>query len=200
MNDFNMVSPLSLNSLVKPGKQIHLVDVRTPAEYRSGHVSGAISIPLDELDPKMLREQLGDTQAGHARPLYLTCQSGIRARQAADRLRQSGFENLYLLEGGTEAWMKAGLPVQRCGHAISLERQVQIAIGTLLVLKVLFGFTVHELFFAVIPLIGAGLIAAGITRWCGMARLLAMMPWNRRTDCSGQVNVYNLNSYKGEMS
>ena len=79
--------------------------------------------------------------------------------------------------------------MQRCGSAMSLERQVQIIIGMLLVLKVFFGFTVHELFFAAIPIIGAGLIVAGITRWCGMARLIAMMPWNQGTDCSRQVTI-----------
>jgi hypothetical protein len=79
--------------------------------------------------------------------------------------------------------------MQRCGSAISLERQVQIVIGTLLVMKVVFGFTIHELFFAAIPLIGAGLIIAGLTRWCGMARVIAMMPWNKGVDCSKQVTV-----------
>jgi len=194
MNECNTISPRSLHSLGMQGKPVHLIDVRTPAEYRSGHISGATSIPLDELNPERLHKDLGDYQAGHERPLYLACLSGVRARQAAERLKLAGIENLYLVEGGTEAWNQAGLPMQRCGHAISLERQVQIAIGTLLVLKVFFGFTINELFFAAIPLIGAGLIAAGLTRWCGMARLLAMMPWNRRADCSGQVTVNNLNT------
>lgn len=193
MNDCNTISPRSLHNQRTQGRPVHLIDVRTPAEYRSGHIHGATSIPLDELDREILRGHLGDDKAGRDRPLYLTCLSGDRARQAAEKLRQAGLENLYLVEGGTEAWRQAGLPMQRCGNVISLERQVQIALGTLLVLKVLFGFTINELFFAVIPLIGAGLIAAGITRWCGMARLLAMMPWNRRTDCSGQVTVNNLN-------
>jgi hypothetical protein len=121
--------------------------------------------------------------------LYLTCQSGIRAQQAAEQLKQSGLDNLYLLDGGMDAWAKAGLPMQRCGNAISLERQVQITIGVLLVLKVFFGFTVHELFFAAIPIIGAGLIVAGVTRWCGLAHLIAMMPWNSTTDCSKRVTT-----------
>jgi rhodanese-related sulfurtransferase len=189
MNEVKQINPLALSALGEQGRQIHLVDVRTPAEYRSGHAAGSVSIPLDELSPEKLAMQLGDSAAGRDRPLYLTCQSGLRARQAAERLMQSGLENLYLLNGGTEAWMKAGLPMQRCGSAISLERQVQITIGTLLVLKVLFGFTVHELFFAAIPIIGAGLIVAGVTRWCGLARLISMLPWNRGVDCSKQVTI-----------
>lgn len=189
MNTINSMSPEALNDIIRFGRQIHLVDVRTPAEYRSGHATGAISIPLDELNPDSLNEQLGDAMAGRESPLFLACQSGLRAEQAAQRLQNAGFRNLYLVDGGTEAWQKAGLPMQRCGHAISLERQVQIAIGALLMLKVFFGFTLHELFFAAIPLIGAGLVVAGMTRWCGMARLIAMMPWNRGTDCSKQVTV-----------
>jgi hypothetical protein len=113
----------------------------------------------------------------------------MRAQQAAERLIDAGYHNLALIEGGTQAWEKAGLPIRRCGNAISLERQVQIAIGMLLVLKVLFGFTVHELFFAAIPLIGAGLIVAGITKWCGMARLIALLPWNQSRNCSEQATA-----------
>ena len=189
MSELNTITPHALNALGQQHERIHLIDVRTPAEYRAGHVAGARSIPLDELSPEKLRYQLGDTGVGNETPLYLTCHAGIRAQQAAERLKQAGFENVYLLEGGTEAWMKTGLPIQRCANAISLERQVQITIGALLVLKVFFGFTVHQLFFAAIPLIGAGLIVAGITQWCGMARLIAMMPWNRFTDCSKRVTV-----------
>lgn len=189
MNEIKTMNPRSLNDIIERGQTAHLIDVRTPAEYRSGHAVGAISVPLDQLDPDRLIERLGDTEAGRTRPLFVTCQSGLRAEQAAQRLRQAGYDNVYQVDGGTEAWAKAGLPMQRCGSAISLERQVQIVIGTLLVLKVAFGFTVHELFFAAIPLIGAGLIIAGLTRWCGIARLIAMMPWNKGTDCAKQATV-----------
>jgi rhodanese-related sulfurtransferase len=189
MNNVNTISPSSLGALLDKEEPVNLIDVRTPAEYRSGHAIGAISIPLDDSLPEKLTERLGNPHAGKQQPLFLTCQSGFRANKAAEQLRNAGFDNLFLLDGGTEAWKKAGLPMQRCGSAISLERQVQIVIGTLLVLKVFFGFTVHELFFAAIPIIGAGLIVAGITRWCGMTRFLAMMPWNQGADCSQQVTV-----------
>jgi len=189
MNGINTISPQSLDSLLNREQAATLIDVRTPAEYRSGHATGAISIPLDELHPEKLPGLLGDTRLGHEHPLFLTCHSGIRAGKAAERLQNAGFKNLFLLEGGTQAWNRAGLPMQRCGSAMSLERQVQIAIGMLLVLKVFFGFTVNELFFAAIPIIGAGLIVAGITRWCGMARLIALMPWNKGTDCSKPVTI-----------
>lgn len=168
------------------GRPLTLVDVRTLAEYRSGHAEGALSLPLDELTPATLAERTGQPDLGQARPLYLLCASGARAREAAERLARAGLTRLTLIEGGTDAWSRAGLPMRRCGRILPLERQVQIAVGSLLVLKVIFGFTVHELFFGAVALIGAGLITAGLTRWCGMARLLARMPWNQG-GCPGDV-------------
>ena len=112
-------------------------------------------------------------------------------RKSADRERfqcSAGYDNIVLLQGGTEAWEKSGFPMRRIGNAISLERQVQITIGTLLILKVVFGFTVHEVFFVLAALIGAGLITAGVTRWCGMARLIARMPWNHTRNSAGQTS------------
>jgi len=180
MNDrIPSISPAALHGRISAGQQAPLVDVRSAPEYRAGHVGGAHSVPLDELDPQALPERIGVPAAGKDTPLYLTCQSGIRAQQAAETLRDAGYHNLALVQGGTEAWEKAGLPLRRCGSAISLERQVQITIGALLILKVFFGFTVHELFFVFAAFIGAGLVMAGLTRWCGMARLIARMPWNR---------------------
>ncbi|MFM1891935.1 MAG: hypothetical protein RLZ44_1012, partial [Pseudomonadota bacterium] len=93
------------------------------------------------------------------------------------------------LQGGTEAWARAGLPLRGSAKALSLEQQVQITIGALLILKVVFGFTVHELFFVLGALLGAGLITAGITRWCGLARLLARMPWNRERNLGDQITT-----------
>ena len=185
----NTISPQRLHAIWDEGKNVNLIDVRTMAEYRAGHVAGAQLIPLDELNAETLTANEQYAGAGHEQTLYLTCHAGLRAQQAAERLVDAGFHNIALLEGGTQAWEEAGLPIQRCGSAISLERQVQIAVGVLLVLKVVFGFTIHELFFAAIPLIGAGLIMAGITNWCGLARLLALLPWNQRRNCSEHATV-----------
>jgi rhodanese-related sulfurtransferase len=183
------ISAQELFRLQNQGKQIHLLDVRTPIEYRNGHVPGAKLLPLDQLSDETLAEQLSDSYKKDETPVYLTCLSGFRAQQAAERLRDTGYGNLVLLEGGTEGWEKAGLPLKRCGRVISLQRQVQIAIGSLLLLKVIFGFTLHELFFLTGALIGAGLIMAGVTRWCGMARLIALMPWNRNGNCAEKARV-----------
>lgn len=186
-NKVTTISPQRLHSVLDEGEKINLIDVRSAAEYRAGHVAGSRLIPLDKLTSETLAANDLYAGAGHDETLYLTCESGIRSQQAAERLIDAGYHNLALIEGGVQAWKKAGLPIKRCGNAIALERQVQIAIGVLLVLKVLFGFTIHELFFAAIPLIGIGLIIAGMTNWCGMARLIAVLPWNQRSDCSEQA-------------
>lgn len=177
----------SLNRRMQSGQPLVLLDVRSPAEYRAGHIRGALSLPLDELDAAELVQRVGVPGIGNDVPLYLTCQSGVRAQQAAEKLYDAGHRDLMLLQGGTEGWRKEGLPMRGSGSALSLEQQVQIAIGALLILKVVFGFTVHELFFVLGALIGAGLITAGLTRWCGLARLIARMPWNRRRSNADQA-------------
>ena len=178
-----------LHALRAQGENVELIDVRTPAEYRAGHASGAKLVPLDELSPETLSKHGARPEGGRDSTVYLLCKTGSRARQGAERLAKAGYRNLALVDGGTEAWEKAGLPMQRCGKGIALDRQVQIAIGVLLVLKVMLGFTLHELFFAATALIGTGLIVAGTTRWCGMARLVALMPWNRKGNCAEHVTA-----------
>jgi rhodanese-related sulfurtransferase len=186
---FPQVSPVSLSHRLKGGNHVTLLDVRSPAEYRSGHIPGALLVPLDELEdlnPANLADGVGRRADN---PLYLTCQAGVRAEQAAQVLREGGLDHLVLVQGGTEAWQKAGLPVKRCGTSLTLERQVQITVGSLLILKVFFGFAVHQLFFVAGAFIGAGLITAGLTRWCGMALLMARMPWNRGRDCAHEARA-----------
>ena len=184
----NRISPAALKSLLEAGGTT-LVDVRSPAEFRAGHIPGAVSLPVDELastDPVAANSGIPDDRDA---PLVLTCLSGLRAERAAQLLAGHGYRNLAVLDGGTEGWRTAALPMQRCGGAIAIERQVQIAIGTLLVLKVGFGFAFHEMFFAFAALIGAGLIVAGVTRWCGLAQLIARMPWNRGRHCGERIPV-----------
>jgi rhodanese-related sulfurtransferase len=180
---FSTISPKQLHELRRRGRYTPVLDVRSVAEYRAGHIPGAQLIPIDTLTADALAYAFKRPSLGHEETLYISCHTGPRAAQAAERLEQAGYSNLTLVDGGTRRWEQLGLPVDRCGRAVSLERQVQIAVGSLLVLKVLLGFSVHELFFALTAMIGVGLIVAGVTRWCGMAKLIARMPWNRNTNC-----------------
>jgi len=183
-NQISTISPQQLHEEKRRGRYAPVLDVRSSAEYRAGHVPGAQLIPIDSLSADALAHAFKRPSLGREETLYVTCHTGPRALQAAERLQQAGFDNLRLIEGGTQRWEELGLPLERCGRALSLERQVQIAIGSLLVLKVFLGFSVHELFFALVAMIGIGLIVAGTTRWCGMARLITHLPWNRNTNCT----------------
>jgi len=181
---FSTISPQQLHEVKLRGRYAPVLDVRSIAEYRAGHIPGAQVIPIDTLSADALAVAFKQPSLGREETLYISCHTGPRALQAAEQLQQAGINNVTLIEGGTQHWEKLGLPVERCGRALSLERQVQIVIGSLLVLKVFLGFSVHELFFALTALIGMGLIVAGTTRWCGMARLIAHMPWNRNINCA----------------
>ncbi len=161
---------------IKDGKPVELIDVRTPVEFREIHAEGARLVPLDRLDPKAVLAERNGT-AGE--PLYVICRSGSRAKQACERFLAAGHDNVVSVEGGTLAWEQAGLPVKRGKKAISLERQVRIAAGLLVLLGAILGFFVHPYFFALSAFVGAGLVFAGVTDTCGMGMLLARMPWNQ---------------------
>jgi rhodanese-related sulfurtransferase len=169
------VQPQDVYRLRREGRPLHIIDVRTPAEYEAVHAEGAHLVPLDALDPQAL---MSARQADE--PLYLICKSGGRAAKAGERLDAAGFTNVFNIEGGTTAWPQAGLPVVRgCTKVLRLERQVRIAAGLLVLLGVLLGSLAHPGFYALSALVGAGLVFAGITDWCGMGLLLAKMPWNQ---------------------
>ena len=112
-------------------------------------------------------------------PLYVICHSGGRGEKACERLAQAGYTNVINVEGGTLACEQAGLPLVRGKKAISLERQVRIAAGTLVVLGAVLGWLVHPAFIGLSAFVGAGLIFAGITDTCGMGMLLTKAPWNK---------------------
>jgi rhodanese-related sulfurtransferase len=174
----NTIQPNQLHELRQAGKFLHLVDVRTPAEHAEIHVPGVRLEPLDRLSPATFE------QAGVAKdqPVYLLCRSGARARQAAEKLEKAGYTQCSVVEGGTEAWAKAGLPVNRgTTKVLSLERQVRIAAGALVLTGILLARFVHADFVWLSAFVGAGLVFAGLTDWCGMGMLLARMPWNQRT-------------------
>ncbi len=174
------IAPRQFQSMINQGNRPYLIDVRMPVEYRTEHAEGAVQLPLDDLNPETYESYLQDHKISREEPVFLICKSGSRAKKAAQLLRRFGHQKIGVVEGGTEAWRRAGLPIQRNGNFLPLERQIQIAIGVLLITKVAFGFTIHELFFVATAMIGVGLIVAGTTNWCGLARLLALMPWNRR--------------------
>ena len=171
----SVITPQEFAERCKEGKKIDLIDVRTPVEYREVHVEIARNVPLDRLDVGALIQ----THNGSGNePLYIICRSGSRGRQACEKFFKAGFSNVVNIEGGTMACVEAGLPVVRGKKAISLERQVRIAAGLLVLLGVALAF-VHPGFVGLAAFVGAGLTFSGITDTCGMGMILARMPWNQ---------------------
>ena len=172
----NSIQPQQLHAIRQSGKQIDLIDVRTPVEFREVHVDIARNVPLDQLDVNALVQARNGSSN---EPLYVVCQGGVRSLQACEKFLKAGFTNVINVEGGTKACVAAGLPLVRGKKAISLERQVRIAAGSLVLLGVGLGWFVHPGFYGISAFVGAGLVFAGITDTCGMALMLARMPWNQ---------------------
>jgi rhodanese-related sulfurtransferase len=165
---------ITANALVNMQQQglIHLIDVRTPAEFCAVHAKGAVNIPLDKLEPSALAHCNGD-------PAYFICKSGIRARKAMEKLAQSGFNNMIEVEGGTDAWLRAKLPVQKGQKALGLEQQVRLIVGSMALTGAGIVLAGHPAGLALVAMMGVGMVYAGITDTCGMAMVLAKAPWNQ---------------------
>ena len=168
------ISPAELQNILVADPAVTVIDVRTPMEYAEVHVPSAQSLPLDELKPEALalpKEQ----------PIYLLCRSGQRATTAAGKLAKAGFTHPIVIEGGTLAWIETNLPVTRSAvKVMSLERQVRIGAGGIVFTGVLLAHFVDGRFIWLSGFVGAGLVFAGVTDFCGMGLLLAKMPWNKR--------------------
>jgi rhodanese-related sulfurtransferase len=161
-----------LSTVCEQGGAAQLVDVRSGGEFAAGHVPGAVNIPLEEIE-----RRLGDLDAEQT--LVLICKGGTRAGIAAEFLKDKRGD-VAVLQGGTEAWAKAGLPlVVSAKSRWALERQVRLAAGLLVLISVVLSLTVYPSMLYLAGFVGLGLTGAGLTDFCPMAILLAKMPWNR---------------------
>ena len=154
---------------------VDVIDVRTPVEFREVHLEIARNVPFDSLDPTAVMNE----RSASDEPLYVICRGGIRGGVACQKFLDAGYTNVVNVEGGTQAWLKAGLPVVHSKKGISLERQVRIAAGLLVLLGAVLGFFWNIYFIGLSAFVGAGLVFAGVTDTCGMAMILAKMPWNQ---------------------
>jgi len=145
-----------------------------------------------ELDTLEANFEKHAEEIDHTKPVFLMCRSGNRAAKAAERLAAKGFTDIHVIKGGMQAWAAADLPVVNGeSKTWSLERQVRFTAGLLILTSVILGFTVSQYFFVVSGLFGVGLTFAGATDWCGMAMVLARMPWNKargNTCCNAEVS------------
>lgn len=150
-----------------------LIDIREPDEFRREHIPGSINIPLSEIPNRR-------NPGAQGRPVIFYCKSGVRSQQGIAQLDRWCDGHKYCLKGGLEQWKNCGLPTRKDSKApLELMRQVQLLLGVLLVISALAGYLVSSHFLAVSLVIGCGLLVAGATGFCGMARLLALLPYNR---------------------
>lgn len=173
-------SPEELQTKAASAAPPLLIDVREYPEFAGGHLAGSRLLPLGQLEARA-------DELPKDRELVCVCRTGRRSAEAADKLRALGFEKLGHLEGGLTSWEKAGLPVEREAHAPwAIERQVRLVAGSL----VLLGLALSYLWPWAIALawfVPLGLVFAALTDSCAMGMLIAKMPWNRRSVCSGPL-------------
>ena len=167
-----ILSVLESNLKCQENSSILLIDVRTPAEFAGLHAKGAVNHPMESMEINKL-------QFGKEDQIHIICQSGGRSMKVCQKMEAAGFSGVFNVEGGTSAWQIAGLPVVEGRKMMSLERQVRIAAGSLIMIGVAIGQFVHPGGFGFSAFVGAGLVFAGITDTCGMGMLIAKMPWNR---------------------
>lgn len=167
------LAPAQLQARLAAGTAV-LVDIREADEYARAHIAGAVSQPLSQWEAAHLA-------IDPAADVVFTCRSGARTQGACSRLAARVAGQAYVLDGGIEAWKRAGLPIAEDRAApLEIMRQVQIAAGSLVLAGVLLGTFVAAPWYGLAAFVGAGLTFAGATGFCGMARLLMLAPWNRR--------------------
>lgn len=161
------ISPAEALKLIEAGAT--LVDIRDADEHVRECIPGAINVPLS---------RLCELPSG---PVVFHCRSGARTTGNAPALIAAAKgAPVHLLAGGIDGWRAAGLPTRvDISQPLEIMRQVQLGAGGLVLIGVALGFLVAPAFFGVSALVGAGLMTAGATGWCGMARLLRAMPWNQ---------------------
>ena len=152
---------------------VAFINVCTPAEYKEKHIAGVTNIPLRDLAGHV-------TQLQNKSTIYIHCRSGNRSQQAVETLQKLGITaELVNVEGGILAWQEAGFKTKSLTSRLPIMRQVFIGAGSLVLLGLVLSYFSSS-YFLLIPLfVSLGLLVSGITGWCGMALLLANMPWNK---------------------
>jgi len=172
----NLIAPKAAQELLDKGEAV-LVDVREPGEYTAEHIACARNLPLSQVtwDAAHLPEHKG-------KKLIVHCLSGKRAQMACEKLQtENSATDVWNLTGGIMGWKEAGLPVVKPSRfSLPINQQVQLVDGSLVLIGTLVGAFVHPLGLLLSGFVGCGLMFAGSTGWCGMALLLAKMPWNNR--------------------
>lgn len=176
-NNSTKISIPELQAALDRGERYQLFDVRSAQEYAEGHIPCAINLPLEEVESRLADMRVSD-------PVVLICHSGDRAEMASCYVTPHRGD-VSILEGGTAAWIEAGLgTVSTQKLRLPLMRQVQLVAGSLALTGSVLALTISPLWAVLSGFIGAGLTFAGASGWCGMALLLKRMPWNRSANAA----------------
>jgi len=175
MAHLQTIGPQTLNQWIIHN-DVLIIDVREPAEYNAGHIPEAHNIPLSSLSKKLDAIPLSQNKK-----VVLYCQRGNRSATGCKTLIKKAFKaDIWHLEGGLKAWETQGYKIVRTGKQIfPIDQQVQITVGAFVLLGIGLGYFVTPLWLLLPAFIAAGLLNAGITGWCGLAKVLAKMPWNQ---------------------
>ncbi len=162
-----------INALLDSGNECQVIDVREFSEFDSERIANAQLMPLSNFEKHV-------DEIDHSKPVYLMCRSGNRAKQAAEKLSNKGFSDIHVIEGGMAAWSQANLPVIKGNSKMwSLERQVRLAAGLLVLSGVVLSVVVSPYMILISGFVGTGLAFSALTDTCGMGMILARMPWNK---------------------
>lgn len=155
-------------------KDATLVDVREPAEFKTAHIENSKLHPLGSIHADHINDYADKT-------VVIYCQKGLRGQKACEKiLKDNPTANIVNLSGGIESWQQAGFGVKKGeSNVLPLDRQVQISIGSLVLCFALLGYFVNPNFVFGAAFMGAGLLFSGLSGFCGLARVMALMPWNR---------------------
>jgi len=168
-------------SLKNSGGKILIIDVRTFAETQNEYLKGSEFIPLQDINTSSFKDLLDKNNCELGAPVYFLCGTGIRAKKATELLESTTQQQLVVIKGGISEIKNAGVVLEQGeSSVISLERQVRIAAGSLVVTGVALGTFIHPGYYGLSAFVGAGLVFAGITDTCAMGMALAKLPWNTR--------------------
>lgn len=180
------IDPHDLRELLSSVAPPRVLDVRTPGEFQSAHITGAYNVPLD-----LLREHRNEIITHLDEQVVLVCRSGRRAAQAEETLRTAGLDNVHILEGGITAWQAKGFAVNRGAQRWDLERQVRLVAGSIVASSILGSLAVPKLKWLAAG-VGAGLAGAALTNTCAMGMALSKLPYNRGATCDMQTIITQL--------
>ena len=181
-----VLSAAELRGLLGSPNPPRVLDVRTPGEFETVHIAGSYNVPLD-----MVKEHRDEIRSHLDEHVVLVCQSGQRAAQAEEALRDARLANVHILDGGMAAWQAAGFTVNRGSQRWDLQRQVRFVAGTIVALSILASIVVPGMKWLAFAM-GAGLSITAITNTCLMGMMLAKLPYNRGPACVASSVVAQL--------